>query len=86
MRQTSKLNKPSTVGKIQTGFLAGTDEPSFADIAAFAQLALGTTYGFEGELNTSSSPAVSVWYDRVRTYLPGSPAPGLYPHWPPTGF
>ncbi len=70
----------------QTGFLAGTDEPSFADIAAFAEIAFCTTHGFEGTLNTSSSAAVSAWYDRIRTYFPDNPTPALFPHWPPAGF
>jgi glutathione S-transferase len=70
----------------ETGFLAGTDEPSFADIAAFAELAFLTTYGFESNLTTASSSSVSAWYDRVKTYFPSSPIPALFPQWPPTGF
>jgi glutathione S-transferase len=70
----------------ETGFLAATDEPSFADIAAFAEVAFLTTYGFETNLTTASSPTVSAWYDRIKTYLPDNPAPALFPQWPPAGF
>ncbi len=72
------------IGK--TGFLAGTEEPSFADIAAFAQIAFCTTHGFEGTLNADASPVVSAWYDRMRTYFPDNPTPALFPYWPPAGF
>lgn len=69
-----------------TGFLAGTNEPSYADIGAFAQVAFITTYGFEGPLKSSSSATVSAWYDRMKTYFPSNPTPALYPQWPPIGF
>ncbi|RLA40031.1 MAG: hypothetical protein DRR06_18095 [Gammaproteobacteria bacterium] len=70
----------------KTGFLAGTEQPSFADIGAFAEIAFCTTYGVEGTLNKSSSQAVSIWYERMSTYLPCMPTPSLFPKWPPSGF
>lgn len=70
----------------ETGFLAGTEAPSFADLGAFAEVAFCTTYEFEGTLNVSSSTAVGAWYDRVRKCLPERPTPALFPNWPPAGF
>lgn len=70
----------------ETGFLAGTEHLSFADIAAFAEVAFCSTYEFEGTLNITSSTAVSAWYDRVKAELPDNPSPELFPQWPPTGF
>jgi len=70
----------------KTGFLAGTKQISFADIAAFAEIALCSTYEFEGTLNTTSSEEVSAWYDRVRSGLPVNPRPELFPQWPPVRF
>jgi glutathione S-transferase len=70
----------------KTGFLAGTEQLSFADIAAFAEIAFCSTYEFEGTLNTTSSESVSAWYDRVRAELPKKPKPELFPQWPPIGF
>lgn len=69
-----------------TGFLAGTDHPSFADIGAFAEIAFCTTHDFEGTLNELSSTAISSWYERMCSYFPSSPAPSLFPNWPPAGF
>lgn len=70
----------------KTGFLAGTEQLSFADIAAFAEIAFCSTHEFEGTLNTTSSGAISAWYDRVRAELPENPQPELFPQWPPVGF
>ena len=70
----------------KTGFLSGTEQLSFADLAAFAEIAFCSTYEFEGTLNTTSSEAVSDWYDRVRNELPKNPKPVLFPQWPPIGF
>lgn len=70
----------------KTGFIAGTAEPSFADIAAFAEIALLTTYGFENTLTATSSPAVGDWYHRIKGYLPDEPTPSLFQQWPPSGF
>lgn len=70
----------------ESGFLAGTDQPSFADVAAFGQIAFSSTHKFEGTLTVSASPAVTSWYDRMRTYFPTNPAPSLYPTWPPANF
>lgn len=70
----------------KTGFLAGTDEPSFADVGAFAEIAFCTTHEFEGTLNTSSSPAISAWYDGMKKHFPDKPTPALFPQWPPIGF
>lgn len=69
-----------------TGFLAGTDHPSFADIGAFAEIAFCTTHGFEATLNESSSPAVRGWYKRMCSYFRSKPTPSLFPKWPPAGF
>jgi glutathione S-transferase len=70
----------------KTGFIAGTEQLSFADIAAFAEVAFCSTYEFEGTLNTTSSTAVSTWYNQVKAALPANPRPELFPQWPPNGF
>lgn len=70
----------------ETGFLAGTEAPSFADIGAFAEIVFCTTYEFEGTLNMSSSEAVTAWYGRMRKCFPDNPTPALFPSWPPVGF
>jgi glutathione S-transferase len=70
----------------ETGFLAGTDVPSFADIGAFAEIAFCTTHDFESTLNTSSSKPVEAWYDQMRKYFADDPTPALFPTWPPAGF
>lgn len=69
-----------------SGFLAGTEALSFADIAAFHQVGFCTTYGFEGTINADASPAISSWYERVKSQLPDQPQPPLYSQWPPFGF
>jgi glutathione S-transferase len=70
----------------ETGFIAQTNEPSFADVGAFAEVAFCTTHGFEGTLNTTSSPEVAAWYDRMKKCFPDDPSPALFPQWPPIGF
>ena len=44
----------------EIGFLAGTSEPSYTDIAAVAQVTFITTYGFEGPFKSSSSAKISL--------------------------
>lgn len=70
----------------ETGFLAGTEHPSYPDIGAFAEVAFCTTHSFEGTLNVSSSPAIRNWYKRMCGYFPSKPTPSLFPNWPPSGF
>lgn len=70
----------------ESGFLAGTEQPTLADVAAFGQIAFSSTHNFEGTLKASSSPAVFAWYNRVRSYFPNNPVPSLYPTWPPVKF
>ena len=48
-----------------TGFLAGTSAPSYADLAAFAQIVTVTQLGDEGGIHVSSSPAVKAWFRRI---------------------
>ena len=69
-----------------SGFIAETETPSFADIAAFAAIAFCTTYGFEETLNLSASPTIENWYQKMCGYFPDAPSPALFEHWPPVGF
>lgn len=70
----------------KTGFLAGSEQPSFADIGAFAEICVCSSHDFEGTLNRSSSPAIDAWYTRMTSYFPDKPSPALFMQWPPTGF
>ena len=60
-----------------TGFLAGTEAPSYADLSAFAQLACATDLKFMRGLNASSSPEIADWFARVANTLPRYDHPEL---------
>jgi glutathione S-transferase len=101
MHAASQVDKTKTLEEIvnrigrefearieKTGFLAGTETPSFADIAAFGYMSFSTTNGFELVINANTSPAINLWYERVKSYFPKQDKiePKLYSKWPPFGF
>ena len=61
----------------QTGFIAGTSAPSYADLAAFAQLACAADLKLNVTIGPDASPAISEWFERMLTLLPAAPTPPL---------
>ena len=53
-----------------TGFLAGTDSPSYADIAAFAQSAAGLDLSLRGTLNPKASSPLANWFRTIAKAMP----------------
>lgn len=49
----------------KTGFLAGTDKPSFADLTAFAILSICRSVGYAATLQGTETPALEAWYKRT---------------------
>ena len=80
-RQSILAELESRLGK--TGFIAGTEQPSYADIALFAQLVSSSTFKLEGGLNAHSSPLVREFYGRMCGYFELSKSPELVPGWRP---
>lgn len=69
-----------------TGYIAGTDKPSYADLAAFAQFCCCETMDFEGTLRPDASPMINKWYDNMVGQLDLKGKPELVPGWKPYGF
>jgi len=67
----------------KTGYVAGTNSPSYADLSIFAQLMCNTTLGFEGALLAKSSPLIEEFYGSMCGYLNLAQAPSLVPGWQP---
>lgn len=53
-----------------SGFLAGGEALSYADIAAFAQVAFASEQGMEHQVHRGSSPAIGDWFERIAAKLP----------------
>jgi len=70
----------------KTGFVAGTNTPSYADLSIFAQLVCSSTYGFEGALRADTSPAIGQYYADICRHLDPAHGPDLVPGWKPYGF
>ena len=69
-----------------TGYIAGTEKPSYADLAAFAQLCCTATIEFEGTIRPNASPAIEKWYSSMVDQLDLKGKPELLPGWQPYGF
>lgn len=69
-----------------TGFVAGTETPTYADISIFAQLVCNTTLGFEGGLLANSSPVVEKFYHDMCSYMDLKHRPKLVADWQPFGM
>jgi len=76
LRELEKKIKP-------TGYIAGTDEPTFADINAFGQLMTAATFKFPGQLAVEKSNAVFAWLQNIQAKMPKEPNPSLVPYWTP---
>lgn len=70
----------------KTGYIAGTDGPSYADLSVFAQLVCNTTLGFEGAMLAQSSPRIEKFYKAMCGQIDLSNGPTLVPDWHPHGF
>ena len=65
----------------RTGFLAGTEGPSIADLAAYGRLVSGPTFDLKGGLETARSPIVMDWLQRMQAMMVADPVPALVPGW-----
>ena len=68
-----------------TGFIAGTDAPSYADLAAFAQLAVSMDLGLKGVLKPNVSQIVDDWRRTLLDAMPATISPPLITGRPPFG-
>ena len=68
-----------------TGFIAGTDAPSYADLAAFAQLAVSMDLGLKGVLKPNASQTVDDWRRTLLDAMPATISPPLITGRPPFG-
>ena len=66
-----------------TGYIAGTDEPSYADASLYAQLACVTTLGLEGGVSVSSSQPIKDYYRTMCGHFDLTGYPELVPGWQP---
>jgi glutathione S-transferase len=60
-------------------YIAGTDRPTYADIAAFAQLASATENDMKHLVRASDTPAIQAWFDRMVAAMPERCEPPLVP-------
>jgi glutathione S-transferase len=67
----------------KTGFIAGTEAISYADVAAYAQISCAPTFGFEGIVRPDSSSLIYDWYKEVDRHMDLSGCPELVPGWKP---
>ena len=69
-----------------TGFLAGTNRPSYADMSLFAQLACASSFGLEGALAPNASEMLRKWYHGICDRIDTAKAPELVPGHKVYGF
>ena len=67
----------------KTGFIAGGPSITYADLAAFAQLACVADLNFEGAIGPDATPTIGSWFDKILSELPRSPHPPLITGRPP---
>lgn len=60
-------------------FLAGTDQPSYADISAFAQINFATLLDADILITSASSTEINAWYKRMEAIMPEKIEPILIP-------
>lgn len=70
----------------KTGYIAGTNTPSYADISLFAQLVSNSTLGRKPTINANSSASIKKFYQMMCRHIDLSSGPELIPNWQPFGF
>lgn len=64
-------------------FLAGTQHPSYADIAAFSRFAAAQYNGSSALITPTTTPAIQSWFNRIIAAMPERLEPEMIPGWMP---
>jgi glutathione S-transferase len=63
----------------RSAYIAGTEQPSYADIAAFSRIATATEHNIEELIRASDTPAIQSWFERMLAAMPETYVPPLVP-------